>query len=315
MTKNSSINIIEKASFLQRTITDFRRNKWKYLIVLPVIIFFALFCYKPMYGVIIAFKNYRPSMTISGAPWVGFKHFITFFNDPYFGRLIGNTFLISIYSILWGFPAPILLALLLNEIRSSSFKRTVQTISYMPHFISIVVMCGILRNFCISDGVFNDIIAFFGGDRASLLGVSSLFRTIYVSSDIWQSIGWGSIIYLAAISGIDQEQYEAARIDGAGRFRQVLNITIPAIMPTIMILFILRMGNILNVGYEKILLLYQPNIYDVSDVISTYVYRKGIIEGSWSFSSAVGLFNSVVNIFFLLLTNRLSKKISDVSLF
>ena len=254
-------------------------------------------------------------MSIWEAPWIGFKNFETFFKDPYFGRLLRNTFLISLYNILWGFPAPIILALLLNEIRSGFYRRVVQTISYMPHFISIVVMCGIIRNFCMSDGTINDIIVFFGGERSSLLGMQSMFRTIYVASDIWQSVGWGSIIYLAVIAGIDQEQYEAAHIDGAGRFCQVINITIPAIIPTIMILLILRMGNILNIGYEKILLLYQPNTYEVADVISTYVYRKGIMEGSWSYSTAVGLFNSAVNIVFLLATNRLSKNYSDVSLF
>ena len=315
MTANIPVPAARENHFSKKVVKDFKRNKSKYLIALPVILFFLVFNYKPMYGVIIAFKNYRPSMSIWEAPWIGFKNFETFFKDPYFGRLLRNTFLISLYNILWGFPAPIILALLLNEIRSGFYRRVVQTISYMPHFISIVVMCGIIRNFCMSDGTINDIIVFFGGERSSLLGMQSMFRTIYVASDIWQSVGWGSIIYLAVIAGIDQEQYEAAHIDGAGRFCQVINITIPAIIPTIMILLILRMGNILNIGYEKILLLYQPNTYEVADVISTYVYRKGIMEGSWSYSTAVGLFNSAVNIVFLLATNRLSKNYSDVSLF
>ena len=190
-----------------------------------------------------------------------------------------------------------------------------QTVSYMPYFISVVVMCGLLKAFCQTDGVFNDLIAAFGGTRENLLSVKDNFYAIYVGSGIWQSIGWDSIIYLAALSGIDQQQYEAARIDGAGRFRQMFSITLPGLAPTITILFILRMGGILNVGYEKILLLYQPLTYEVADVISTYVYRKGIIEANYSYSTAVGLFNSVVNICFLALTNAISRRVGETSLF
>ncbi len=294
---------------------DLIRNRWKYLLVLPVILYFILFAYKPMYGVIIAFKDFRPSLGIWDSPWAGFKHFENFFQDVYFRRIITNTFAISLLSILWGFPAPIILALLLNELKCLPFKRTVQTISYMPHFISLVVLCGIIRSFTLTDGAANDVIVFLGGQRSSLLSNPALFRTIYVATDIWQQIGWGSIIYLAALSGIDQEQYEAARIDGAGRFRQMTSITLPGLLPTISVLFILRMGGVLNVGFEKILLLYQPTTYEVADVISTYVYRKGIMEGGWSYSTAIGLFNSLVNVVFLLVTNALSKKYNEVSLF
>ena len=294
---------------------DFQQNKWKYLMILPVVVYFILFAYKPMYGIIIAFKRYRPTLGIWGSPWVGFEQFELFFKDVYFWRLLRNTFTISGLSILFGFPAPILLALLLNEIRCSWFKRTVQTVSYMPYFISVVVMCGLLKAFCQTDGVFNDLIAAFGGARENLLSAKENFYAIYVGSGIWQSIGWDSIIYLAALSGIDQQQYEAARIDGAGRFRQMFSITLPGLAPTITILFILRMGGILNVGYEKILLLYQPLTYEVADVISTYVYRKGIIEANYSYSTAVGLFNSVVNICFLALTNAISRRVGETSLF
>lgn len=303
------------ASFGKRLKRDLKMNLWKYIIILPVLVYLAIFCYKPMYGIIIAFKNYRVSLGIGGSPWVGFGQFKAFFNDVYFGRLLRNTFTISGLSILFGFPMPILLALLLNEIRVKWFKRTVQTISYMPYFISIVVTCGLIKAFCQSDGVLNDLIAFFGGSRANLLSDKKMFYPIYILSNIWQSIGWDSIIYLAALTGIDQEQYEAARVDGAGRLRQMISITLPGLMPTITILFILKMGGILNVGYEKILLLYQPLTYEVADVISTYVYRRGILEANFSYSTAVGLFNSVVNIFFLLLTNRLSKKINQTGLF
>ena len=294
---------------------DFKMNKWKYLIILPVIVYFALFAYKPMYGIIIAFKNFRPSLGIMDSPWVGVKQFQLFFQDIYFVRLLRNTFFISGLSIIFGFPAPILLALLLNEIRCSWFKRGVQTISYMPYFISVVVMCGLIKAFSQTDGVFNDLIASLGGERVNLLSVKRNFYPIYVGSGIWQSIGWDSIIYLAALSGIDQEQYEAAKIDGAGRFGQMISVTLPGLLPTITILFILRMGGILNVGFEKILLLYQPLTYEAADVVSTYVYRKGIIEANYSYSTAVGLFNSAVTIVFLLLTNGISKKVSETSLF
>lgn len=301
---------------LGRTIIhDFKLNKYKYLIILPVIIYLAVFAYKPMYGLIIAFKDYRPALGIDGSKWVGLKHFKNFFNDVYFLRLIKNTISISGLNILFGFPVPIILALLLNEIRSSWFKRTVQTITYMPYFISLVVVCSLVKTYCQSDGIFSQISVALGGEAKNFLMDSKYFYPIYVASDIWKNMGWNSIIYLAALASIDQEQYEAARIDGAGRFKQMIHVTLPGLMPTITVLFILRMGGLLNVGYEKILLLYSEAIYDVADVISTYVYRKGIINTAYSYSTAVGLFNSVVNVFFLLISNTLSKKVTQSSLF
>ena len=294
---------------------DLRKNKWKYIMILPVIIYIAVFCYKPMYGVIIAFKNFRPAVGIMDSPWVGLKHFITFFNDYYFWRILKITFSISALSILFGFPAPILLALLINEIRNTKFKRAVQTISYMPYFISMVIICGLIKTFCQSDGIITDLVVALGGERVNLLASKNWFYPIYIISNIWQNIGWDSIIYLAALAGIDQEQYEAARVDGAGRIRQIISVTLPGLMPTITILFILKMGNILNVGFEKILLLYSPTTYEVADVISTYVYRIGILDANFSYSTAIGLFNSVVNIIFLLLTNALSKKMNNSGLF
>ena len=294
---------------------DLRKNKWKYIMILPVIIYIAVFCYKPMYGVIIAFKNFRPAVGIMDSPWVGLKHFITFFNDYNFWRILKNTFSISALSILFGFPAPILLALLINEIRNTKFKRAVQTISYMPYFISMVIICGLIKTFCQSDGIITDLVVALGGERVNLLASKNWFYPIYIISNIWQNIGWDSIIYLAALAGIDQEQYEAARVDGAGRIRQIISVTLPGLMPTITILFILKMGNILNVGFEKILLLYSPTTYEVADVISTYVYRIGILDANFSYSTAIGLFNSVVNIIFLLLTNALSNKMNNSGLF
>ena len=294
---------------------DWKMNKYKYLLILPVLVYLALFCYKPMYGLIIAFNNYKPTRGITGSDYVGLMWFDNFFNNIYFWRLLSNTFTISALSIVFGFPAPIILALLLNEIQSNKFKRTVQTITYMPYFISLVVTCSIIKIYCQENGLFSQIIEIFGGTRRNLLIDPSAYRPIYVLSGIWQNIGWNSIIYLAALSGIDQEQYEAARIDGANRFQQMLHITIPGILPTIMILFVLRMGSILNVGYEKVLLLYTENTYNVADVFSTYTYRVGLEQKQYSLSTAVSLFNTVVNIMFLVFTNWLSRKTTESGLF
>ena len=306
-------------NFAQRVVRDWKLNKWKYVLIIPVLVYLALFCYKPMYGLVIAFKNYKPTRGIERSAWMDpwYGWFERFFTDPYFGRLIGNTFTISLLTIIFGFPAPILLALLLNEIKSSKFKRTVQTITYMPYFISMVVTCALIRVYCQQDGLISDLVTAFGGTRQNWLIDSAYYRTIYIISEIWQTIGWNSIIYLAALSSIDQEQYEAARIDGANRFQQVLHITLPGLLPTIIILFILRMGNILNVGYEKTLLLYNSNIYDVSDIISTYTYRLSFSGGTpqYSYSTAIGLFNTLVNVTFLLATNFISSRVSENSLF
>jgi putative aldouronate transport system permease protein len=294
---------------------DMQLHFWKYVLILPILVYLALFCYKPMYGLVIAFKNYKPARGIWGSKWVGFTWFETFFKDPYFFRLLRNTFRLSAYSILFGFPAPIILALLLNEVSNNKFKRTVQTITYMPYFISLVVACSIIKIYCQADGLFSQIGMFFGAPAQNLLIDPNKFTPIYVISGIWQNIGWNSIIYLAALSGIDQEQYEAARIDGANRFQQVLHITIPGILPTIMILFIMRMGSILNVGYEKILLLYTDATFETADVFSTYTYRMGLQSQKYSLSTAVGLFNTMVNIVFLLFTNWLSNKTTESGLF
>ncbi|MGI5893664.1 MAG: ABC transporter permease [Candidatus Merdivicinus sp.] len=306
-----------KASFWNRAAKDFRMNYGAYLIVLPVLIYYILFAYKPMYGAIIAFKNFSPGAGIIGSPWAanfGMQHFIDFFSSYYFLRILKNTLVISLSSLIFGFPAPIILALLLNELRNEKFKRVVQTVSYMPHFISLVVVCSLIKLFTADTGFITTFLTIFGVEPVSLLSKASNFVPIYVISGIWQEIGWGSIIYLAALTGIDQEQYEAAKIDGANRLQQIWNITLPGISTTIIILFILRMGSVMNVGFEKIILLYSPAIYDTSDVISTFVYRKGLQEFNWSYSSAVGLFNSLINFILVVTFNKISRRVSEVSL-
>ncbi|MDR1263904.1 MAG: ABC transporter permease subunit [Oscillospiraceae bacterium] len=294
---------------------DFRTNWAKYLIVLPVLVYLFIFAYRPLIALQVAFKEYRPTRGIYGSPWVGLKQFRSFFSDVYTPRIIRNTLTISILTILFGFPAPILLALLLNELRSVRFRRIVQTVTYMPYFISMIVAMSIVTIYTRSDGLFSQISVALGGQPQNLLINPRYFYPIYVISDLWQYIGWNSIIYLAALTSIDQEQYEAARIDGASRYKQVLHITIPGLRPTIVILFILRMGGILNVGYEKVLLLYSDPTFAVADVISTYVYRRGILGTAVSYSAAVGLFNSVVNVAFLLGANWVSRRITESGLF
>lgn len=306
---------MERKSLREKIVQDFKKHKRKYLIILPVLLYFILFHYKPMYGVIIAFKRYRPNRGILGSDWVGLQNFIRFFKDIYFTRLLRNTFTISFLSLIFSFPMPIFLAILLNEIKNMKFKKAVQTITYMPHFIAMVVMCGMITSFCQTNGLINQIIEFFGGTRTNLLMKQAYFYPIYIVSEIWKNIGWDSIIFLAALSGIDQEQYEAARVDGAGRFKQMIYITLPGLLPTISILLILKMGHVLSVGYEKILLLYQPATYEVADVISTYTYRKGLIDADYSYSTAINMFNSIINIIFLHLSNKLSKKAGQSGLY
>ena len=298
----------KKRTFLQRLSRDFKMNKYKYLLILPVLIYLALFAYKPMYGIVIAFKNYKPTRGIMRSQWVGFMWFENFFKDIYFWRLLRNTFTISALSIVFGFPAPILLALLLNEIHHSGFKRTVQTITYMPYFISLVVTCSIIKIYCQENGLFSQIAELFGGTRKNFLIEPRYFRTIYVVSGIWQNIGWNSILYLAALSGIDQEQYEAARIDGANRFQQIWNITIPGMLPTIVLQLILNVGHILDKGFEHVLVFYNPAVYETSDIIMTYVYRQGIGKLDFSRATALGLFNSVVAFILIVGANAVSKR-------
>ena len=296
-------------------ITDIKRNKGLYIILIPVILWFAIFAYLPMFGLIMAFENYTPKGGFFHSDFVGLKHFQDFFSSVYFGRLLRNTFLISFYNLIFGFPAPIIFALLLNEVKNKVFKKTIQTVSYLPYFISLVIVCGLVADFTASDGPITDLIVSLGGKRQNYLGKAQYFRTIYIMSDMWQGIGFSSIIYLAALSGIDQELYEAAQLDGAGHIKRLIHITLPGLSTTIITLLILRMGTMLAVGYEKIILLYNNNTLKTADVISSYVYRKGLEEFNYGYSAAVGLFNSVINMALLIISNKLSRKFTETSLF
>ncbi|KRF03714.1 sugar ABC transporter permease [Paenibacillus sp. Soil766] len=303
-----------EANFSVRFKRDFLLNKYLYLMMVPVLAYYFIFHYAPMYGAIIAFKEYTPIKGILGSPWIGFQNFHDFFTSYYFWRILKNTVLISLYTLCFEFPAPIILAILINELANKRFQRFVQTVTYMPYFISLVVIAGMIKDFTNNGGVVNTLLTYFGANDTAMLQKPELFRTIYVLSEIWQKIGWESIIYLAALMGIDQEQYEAAKMDGASRLKSIWHITLPGILPTISIMFILRMGNLLNVGFEKIILLYNPSTYDTADVISSFVYRKGLLEFGWSYSAAVGLFNSVINLALLITANKISKRVSENSL-
>lgn len=294
---------------------DFRRNKYTYLMAIPVVAFFIVFCYVPMYGIIIAFQNYKPALGVMGSDWVGLKHFKEFFGSYYFWRLLRNTFLINVYDLIFGFPAPIILALLLNEVKNLRFKKIVQTITYMPHFISLVVVASLIIEFCSSRGfIVNIMHTLFGTEKIGLLGKPEYFRTIYVASGIWQSVGFGSILYIAALSNIDPQLYEAATLDGAGRWRKMWHITLPGILPTTIIMLILRIGNMMNVGFEKIILLYNSNTFETADVISSFVYRKGLQEHIYGYSTAIGLFNSVISFALLIAANKISQRLTETSL-
>lgn len=293
---------------------DWRQNKSLYVLIIPVIAFYVLFSYKPMYGALIAFKNYTPALGFSGSPWVGLDNFKRFFNGIYVGRLFRNTVLLSFYNLLFGFPAPIILALMLNEVKSKKFKSLTQTITYLPHFISMIVIAGMITNFCMTKGIINDIIVFFGGTASPLMQNPKYYRTIYIVSSIWQQIGWGSIIYLSALSGVDSQLYEAASIDGAGKWKQLLHVTIPGITPTIVIMLVMKIGHLMSMGYEKTILLYNPSTYETADIISSYVYRVGLLDQDWSYSTAIGLFNSVINLALIIFANKMSKKLTETSL-
>lgn len=283
--------------------------------LLPGIVYFLVFKYAPMYGVVIAFQRYNLYKGIFHSEWVGLKYFIEFFQGPDAWRLIRNTLLLNVYQLLFAFPAPIILALAFNELRKAWFKKISQTISFLPHFISTVVIAGLVVNFLSpSSGLVNKFLGLFGVDPISFLLMPDYFRTIFISMGIWKSVGWGTIIYLAAIAGINPELYEAASIDGASKLKKVWYVTLPGIMPVIIILFILNLGDILSVGAESIILLYNPVTYETADVLSTYVYRRGLISGEFSFAAAVDLFNSVVGLILVFAANKISKKATETSI-
>ncbi|NMA95120.1 MAG: sugar ABC transporter permease [Clostridiales bacterium] len=300
---------------LKKLRRNIKRDRYLFLLASPILIYFFIFNYLPMYGAIIAFKDFAPGETILSSQWVGIRWFREFFHSVYFVRLIKNTFLLSALGLLFNFPVPIIFALLLNEVQKEKLKRSVQTISYLPHFVSLVVMVGIMSNFLSpTDGIVNNFLVRLGFEPINFLGESSWFRALYIGSGIWQSFGWNSIIYMAALTSIDPNLYEAAKIDGCNRWKEIIYITIPGLMPTAIMLLILALGNLMNVGFEKIILMYSPATYDVADVISTYVYRRGILSAQYSFGSAVGLFNSIINFTLLLTVNRISRKVTQIGL-
>lgn len=298
----------------KQRIRAIQQNRWMYVLMILPLTYYIVFCYGPMQGILIAFENYKISKGVFGSEFVGFKWFAKFITEPYFWKLVRNTLLINFYGLIWGFPVPIILALMLNEVHHSSFKRTIQTLSYLPHFMSTVVVCGMLVNFLSLDGIINRFIASIGLNKVQFLIYPQYFRTLFTASGIWQSCGWNSIIYLAALTAVDQQQVEAAQIDGANRFQRILHVSLPAIAPTISIMLIMQLGRMMNIGHEKILLLYTGSTYETADVISTYVYRRGIVGADYSYSTAVGLFQSVVSLILLVASNNASKKLSETSL-
>ena len=281
--------------------------------VLPVLLYYIVFKYIPMTGLIIAFQDFKIMDGIF-SEWVGLKHFVEFLTGPFAWRTIRNTLLINIYSLLFGFPLPIIFALMLNEVKCRHFRKVAQTISYMPHFISTVVICGMLMDFCRTNGLFNDLLSPFMQERVNFLSDPKYFRTIFVGSSIWQGMGWSSIIYLATLSSVDLNLYDAAAIDGAGRMRRIWHITLPCLIPVITIQLIMRIGNIMSLGFEKIILLYSPLTYETADTISSFVYRYGLQNANYSFGSAVGLFNSVIEIIILVTVNYLASRFLENSL-
>lgn len=304
------------ATWGRRVSRDFAQYKFVYLMLIPVIAFYILFKYGPMTKLVIAFQDYNLYKGIAGSKWVGLENFRKFFELKDCWRLTRNTLLLSLYSIIFHFPMPIILALMINEVKHPGAKRVVQTISYMPHFISVVVVCRLLRNFCSSNGIFNQISALFNPNwvPTNLLSVKEYYRTIHIGSSIWQEIGWDSIIYLATLTTIDPQLYEAGYIDGANKLQRILHITLPGMVPVISVQFIMRVGRVMSVGYEKILLLYNASIYETSDVISTYLYRYALLNGKYSMGAAIGVFNSVISIVILITVNTIFKRLTEESL-
>lgn len=292
------------------------KNSWQlYVFLLPAFLFFLIFCYGPMYGIIIAWKDYQPAMGILGSPWVGWKYFQQFFDSYFFWDLIKNTLGISVYSLIVGFPLPILLALSLNEMKDGFGKKFAQTVTYAPNFISVVVIVGMMFAFLSpSTGILVHILEFFGIEGVHFMEDPKWFKTMYVLSNVWQTTGWSSVIYMAALSGVDTQLHEAATIDGASRIQRAWHINLPTIMPTIIILLIMSMGNLLSVGFEKIILMQNPLNMTSSDVISTFVYRAGLLNGQYSFATAVGVFNSVINAAILVTVNSITKRLTEHSL-
>lgn len=299
---------------MERMRVSWKRDKYLYMMTLLGVVWMFVFTYLPAYGVIVAFKRFSVVDGIWGSQWVGLHNFNMFFDNPFFYRLVGNTFSLGFFTLLWGFWPPIILALLLNELKHKLFKKTVQTISYLPHFIAIIIIVGMLKEFFSYKGIVNQLLEAAGIASINFFSEPDWFRPLYIGSDIWQSIGFSSIIYLAVLSGLNPELYESASIDGANRFRKALHITIPGILPTVMILLILNTTSIVNVGFEKVFLMYSPAIYSKADVIATFTYRMGIEGGQISYGAAVGLLNQLVSLVFLVAANYISRKTTEYSM-
>lgn len=305
----------KKIPFMKRLTHDLKRNWMLWVMFLPVVIYYAVFNYAPMYGIVIAFKDYKVRRGILGSPWVGFKYFERFFSSYNFWELIENTLGISIYSLIVGFPLAIIFAILLHYLTMPRLKKVVQMVSYAPYFISTVVICGMMTIFMDpTNGVFNKILAFFGKESIAFLSVPEYFKTIYVFSGVWQGMGWSAIIYISALTGVDSQMHEAAIIDGATKLQRIRYIDLPSIQPTIIMLLIMQLGSLMNVGFEKVYLLQNDLNFRASDIISTYTYRVGLVNSDFGYSTAVGLFNTVINLVILIGSNAVARKVTGDSL-
>ncbi|GIP34228.1 sugar ABC transporter permease [Paenibacillus sp. J2TS4] len=294
---------------------DIVRDRILYYLLVPFLLWFLIFKYVPMWGIQIAFKDFSLFRGIGGSEWIGFEYFTEFIGSEYFSRVFINTVIISLYGLVICFPAQILLAIMISEVTRQGFKKVVQTLTYLPHFVSVVVVAGIVTTFLApNSGLINLILEKLGMEKIYFLTNPDYFRGIYTAMNLWKETGFASIVFIAAIAGIDTQLYEAAKMDGASKFKQIIHVTLPGILPTIVVMFIMKVGNLLSVGYETIILLYQPATYEKADVISTYVYRSGLIDGRYDFATAVGLFNSIVALILVIMANKLSKKVTDASL-
>ena len=305
----------KKRTDWKQTLTgEWKKNWVLYLMMVPALTYFLVYCYLPMFGLVIAFQDYRVGDAFLGGKFVGFKHFTDFFQSYYFGRLMKNTVFLSLGVLIFGYPIPLIFALMLNEVRHVRFKKLAQTITYLPHFISLVVICGLILDFTKMDGLINTIIRAFGGTPIAFMSKPEWFKPVYIISDIWASFGWNSIIFIAALLGIDSELYEAAGLDGAGRWQKIRHISIPGIAPVIVTTLLMRLGRVMSLGFEKVFNLYNTATYETADIISTFVYRQGILNANYSSAAAIGLFNAVINLALVVAANRISKKLTDSSL-
>lgn len=312
--KSTAVIRTKKRGF-KRMVRDINNSKYLLLLLLPCFVYFVIFKYWPMFGLIISFKDYNLFKGVMDSPWVGFKHYINFFSDPYFIKVLRNTFLIGFYNTLWNFPMPIMFALVINEIKSNGVKKITQTVSFFPHFVSTVTICGMVIGFLSPrNGIVNDIVRLLGGSPINFMADPKYFRSVYIASALWQNTGWGMIIYLAALSGVNQELYDAAAVDGVNKWQELYYVTIPSIVPTIIIVLIMNVGKCVGVGFEKVFLLQNDANISVSEVISTYEYQRGMVQANYSYSTAIGLFMSFISSSLVIMTNYISRKFSETSL-